>query len=74
MIRIQLSRMIMGEERRSKNREEKRLRNGGSNKMTNEKPVKKNPATIVANAYRAARWRVSFMYGAIKVLIFTDDW
>jgi hypothetical protein len=67
MVRIQLSRMIMGEERRSRK---------GPNKVTKEKLLRQNAPTLVANAYRAARWRVSFMYRTviISLLIFKDDW
>ncbi|KAJ6436688.1 hypothetical protein O9K51_10807 [Purpureocillium lavendulum] len=50
-IRIQLSRMIMGEERR--------FRNGGANKRGDSDVSKKKYATLVANAYRAARWRTT---------------
>jgi hypothetical protein len=51
MVKIQLSRMIMGEE--------KRLRPKAANSRSDEKLDPKDFAAEVVKAYRAARWRVS---------------
>ncbi|KAI1354727.1 hypothetical protein F5Y01DRAFT_329429 [Xylaria sp. FL0043] len=51
MIRAQLSYMVLGEERRSRNR-------AGNNKIQGGYLEENNPM-IVANAYRAARWRAT---------------
>lgn len=51
MIKVQLSRTIMGEERG--------LNNRIISKDRHEKLLKEKAAAVVANAYRAARWRVS---------------
>jgi hypothetical protein len=53
MVRAQLSRMVMGEERQSMR--------GPANKRDLKKRRQKDDVMEVANAYRAARWRVSYM-------------
>ncbi|KAI1780621.1 hypothetical protein F4818DRAFT_12173 [Hypoxylon cercidicola] len=51
MIREQLSSIIMGEERRERNSNEQRRQN--------KKILREKAATVVANAWRAARWRTT---------------
>ncbi|KAM7216552.1 hypothetical protein V8F06_008080 [Rhypophila decipiens] len=52
IIKIQLSHTIMGEERRLR-------KNRMSGKGRHEKLLKEKTAAVVANAYRAARWRTT---------------